>query len=100
MKMTVAILGVSLALYIIAPIIVGIAGIGERRGPKVFIQSHHETLYIIGYEITHDDKARQNIVYDRPWFYGLKPRKKDRDEIPLFRNNPNNTEIQRMYDEY
>lgn len=55
----------------VAPIIAGILGIGDKRGPKVFWIKHHELLFTVAYEWVHDENARANISRERAWFYGF-----------------------------
>ena len=62
-------------LYIVFPFIAGLFAIGDRDGPKIYPRSYHTILYIISYEMVRDEKPRQNIELERPWFYGL-PRRR------------------------
>lgn len=62
-------------LYIIFPFLAGLFAIGDRDGPKIYPRSYHTVLYMISYEIVRDEKPRQNIELERPWFYGL-PRRR------------------------
>ena len=59
-------------LYLGFPFIAGLLAIGDRDGPKIYSPTHHALLYIIGYELVRDEKPRQNIESERPWFYGLR----------------------------
>lgn len=61
-------------LYLAAPLIAGLFGIGDREGPRIYAREYHTALYRITYSMTHDDKPR--ILWDageseRPLFYGL-----------------------------
>ena len=58
-------------LYLFFPFIAGLLAIGDRDGPKIYSQTYHTILYRIGYKFMHDEKPRQNIELDRPWFYGF-----------------------------
>jgi len=62
-------------LYVIFPFLAGLFAIGDRDGPRIYSRSYHTVLYRIGYQIVRDEKPRQNIELDRPWFYGL-PRRR------------------------
>ena len=62
-------------LYVIFPFIAGLLAIGDRDGPKIYPRSYHTALYIISYEMVRDEKPRQNIQLERPWFYGLPKRR-------------------------
>ncbi len=73
--------------YLAAPILAGARGVGARRGPVFYPSGLHATLFIIGYESTHDHKPRESIysqLYRRSLFYFLpeRPRSRaERDEI-------------------
>jgi hypothetical protein len=73
--------------YLAAPIFAGANAVGARRGPILYPAGLHSTLYIIGYESTHDHKPRESItseLYYRSIFYFFpeRPRSKDdREEI-------------------
>lgn len=62
-------------LYLLFPIIAGLFSIGERGGPKIYFESYHSILYGISYELTHEDKARASLYYERPIFYGFTGKK-------------------------
>ena len=65
-------------IYIFTPLVAGMVGTYDRRGPKVFFEFHHEILYRIGYSFTHDDKPRVPLT-ERAWFYGLRGQPLDLD---------------------
>lgn len=58
-------------LYAVFPFIAGLFVIGDRDGPRIYLRSYHTLLYMISYEMLRDEKPRQNIEFERPWFYGL-----------------------------
>jgi len=60
-----------LIIYLTTPFIAGLIGTSDRRGPKIFYESHHEILYRIGYSLLHDDKPRVPYAQERSWFYGI-----------------------------
>ena len=62
-------------VYVIFPFLAGLFAVGDRDGPKIYPPSYHTVLYIISYEIMRDEKPRQNVELERPWFYGL-PRRR------------------------
>ena len=64
-----ALLGV---FYAALPLLAGCLAVGDRRGPKVYPESAHEVLYLIGWESAgRDGKPRIGAVGEppRPWFY-------------------------------
>jgi hypothetical protein len=63
-------LGVVL-VYALTPFVAGLVGTYDRRGPKIFAESHHELLYMTGYSLFHDDKPRVPYMRERSWFYGV-----------------------------
>jgi len=63
-------LGVVL-VYALTPFAAGLFGTYDRRGPRIFAESHHELLYMIGYSLFHDDKPRVPYLRERSWFYGV-----------------------------
>ena len=60
-----------LLIYALTPFVAGVFGAYDRRGPKIFAESHHESLYRIGYALFHDDKPRVPYMRERSWFYGV-----------------------------
>lgn len=71
------------ALYLIAPVVVGYRGIGERDGPAFYPRGLHEPLYILGHELATGEKPRlslTSILYDRPLFWGRPARPKSAAE--------------------
>ena len=62
---------VALAVYLVTPFFAGVVGTYDRRGPKIFFESHHHVLYVIGYSFFHDDKPRAPYIRERSWFYGM-----------------------------
>jgi hypothetical protein len=82
-KIVVAILAVA-GLYAFAPFGAGLFNTYDRRGPKLFVESHHELLYMLGYHTAghhrHDGKPRVPFMQERSWFYGIAGRRTlDRD---------------------
>lgn len=80
-----------LCLYVLFPIAAGLLRIGDRDGPRIYFEAHHEILYCIGYAMTHDDTPRETIVYERPFFYGLPRKKRDFTDLKIkesFKNLP------------
>ncbi len=69
--------------YLAAPIFAGANAVGTRRGPILYPAGLHSTLYIIGYESTHDHKPRESIyssLYRRSLFYFLPERPRSKEE--------------------
>jgi hypothetical protein len=64
-----AVLGVVL-VYLLTPFFAGLLGTYDRRGPKIFWESHHQLLYSVGYSLFHDDTPRVPYMQERSWFYG------------------------------
>jgi hypothetical protein len=58
-------------VYLVSPFFAGLAGTYDRRGPKIFLVSHHELLYRVGYSLFHDDTPRVPYRQERSWFYGV-----------------------------
>jgi hypothetical protein len=69
-----AVIGV---LYLLFPFFAGLFAIGDRDGPKIYSSSYHTMLYMISYETVRDEKPRQNIFLERPWFYGFPRKQRD-----------------------
>lgn len=70
-------------LYIATPIIVGATQTGDREGPVLYPEGLHTSLYIIGHEVSFNEKPRQHLdswMYKRPWFYGMPRRLKSNAE--------------------
>jgi hypothetical protein len=67
-------LALAIILYLLFPLVAGLFAIGDRDGPRLYPSSYHTSLYMISYEAVRNEKPRQNLLSDRPWFYGL-PRK-------------------------
>jgi hypothetical protein len=66
--------GVLLLVYAALPLVAGYYMVGDRRGPKIYPESYHRELFIIGWEEGHHvaQKPREpagGFPYDRPWFY-------------------------------
>jgi hypothetical protein len=84
----IAALLVLIVLYVAAPVAAGMFGIGDRWGPRIYVTSFHEVLYLIGWEMTtwHEDGKPRIAIGQRPewrpWFYGLSCRNDDVRRIP------------------
>ena len=66
-----------LLIYLLLPALAGLGDLGEECGPKIYLRSHHNFLYGMAYDLSHDDTSRCGCVfYERPWFYGLPMHKK------------------------
>lgn len=61
----------TLVFYALFPLAAGLFGIGDRDGPKLYLEGHHDLLYSITYSLNHDDKPRVAAGSARPLFYGL-----------------------------
>jgi hypothetical protein len=66
-----AIAAVALA-YTLLPALAGALAWGDRRGPRLYPQGLHTTLYVIGWEAAgREGKPRESAgAGARPWFYG------------------------------
>jgi len=64
---TLAVVGI----YAFTPFVAGLIGTYDRRGPKIFVEDHHEILYRIGYSMAGRGKPRVPFMQDRSWFYGI-----------------------------
>jgi len=73
-KFAIATLAV-VGIYALTPFIAGLLKTYDRRGPKIFLEAHHELLYTFGYYIAghhhHDGKPRVPYMQERSWFYGI-----------------------------
>ena len=61
-------------VYIAMPLRAGVAGIGDRRGPRIYPEFLHEQLYLLGWESGEHMATKPRLSIDpppRPWFYGL-----------------------------
>jgi hypothetical protein len=60
------------ATYLALPVLAGAASVGDLRGPKIYPQSLHTSLYVIGWELAgREGKPRVAIKSPpRPWMYG------------------------------
>ena len=66
-----------LAVYLAAPVIAGRLELGKRRGPVLWPEWLHETLFIIGCESANGYKPRvgwEDAFLRRPFFYGFPER--------------------------
>jgi hypothetical protein len=66
---------VVIGIYALTPFVAGLLKTDDRRGPRIFVESHHELLYRFGYYIAghhhHDGKPRVPYMQERSWFYGI-----------------------------
>ena len=73
-KVVIATLAV-VGIYAVTPFVAGLLKTYDRRGPKIFVEAHHEILYRLGYYVAghhHDDgKPRVPYMQERSWFYGI-----------------------------
>ena len=73
-KLVVAAL-VMVGVYATTPFVAGLLKTSDRRGPKIFVEAHHEILYTFGYYIAghhhQDGKPRVPYMQERSWFYGV-----------------------------
>jgi hypothetical protein len=62
-------------VYALTPFVAGLFKTDDRRGPKIFAESHHEFLYSFGYYLAghhhHDGQPREPFRQERSWFYGI-----------------------------
>jgi hypothetical protein len=68
-------LALIVVLYLLFPTVAGLFALGDRDGPKIYPSSYHTILYLISYEMVRNEKPRQSLLFERPWFYGF-PRKR------------------------
>ena len=67
----------TVAAYIVMPFFAGYWGIGDMRGPLIYPQSYHESIYVLGWEGSpHTEAGKPRVPYPgwqttRPLFYGL-----------------------------
>ena len=61
--------------YVVLPVLAGVYEIGDRRGPRIYPESFHSQLYLIGWEMTDHSEGKPRLrAHDtttRPWFYRL-----------------------------
>ena len=78
-----------MGIYALTPFVAGLLNTYDRRGPKLFVEDHHELLYTIGYYMAghhhHDGKPRVPFMQERSWFYGIQgeriPEQKIREKL-------------------
>ena len=68
--------GVLVIMYLVLPFVMGMYGVGDRRGPKVYPRWYHQELFKLGWEAGNHSEKKPRIPIDgwktvRPWFYGL-----------------------------
>ena len=72
--MVVTLIGVG--VYALTPFAAGLLKTYDRRGPKIFVEGHHELLYRFGYYMAghhhQDGKPRVPYMQERSWFYGIR----------------------------
>jgi hypothetical protein len=61
-------LALAVFLYLLFPIVAGLFAIGDRDGPRIYPSSYHTILYIDSYEMVRNEKPRQSLLFERPWF--------------------------------
>lgn len=61
----------ALAAYFLLPIFTGLMAVGDRRGPKIYIESYHAGMYSFSYELRYGETPRLPALggSERPWFY-------------------------------
>jgi len=73
-KFAIATLAV-VGIYVLSPFVAGLLNTYDRRGPKIFLEDHHDLLYRFGYYMAghhhHDGKPRVPYMQERSWFYGI-----------------------------
>ena len=72
-------------IYALTPFVAGLLKTYDRRGPKIFVEAHHEILYTFGYYLAghhrHDGKPRVPYMQERSWFYGVQGERMPEQEI-------------------
>jgi hypothetical protein len=75
-KIAMVIAAVLVLVYLSGPIIAGIYGIGDARGPRMYPRAIHEGFYSLAYEISFGTDCRvgrDKTMPPRPIFYDLDP---------------------------
>ena len=73
----------AVALYCAGPIIAAALRYPDRRGPLIYPQGYHETVFIISHELFHNgEKPRAPFDRDRPWLYGMNRPLNGRARLP------------------
>jgi hypothetical protein len=63
--------GMVVLLYAVFPFFAGVVDLGrDRRGPKIYLRTHHELLYCIGYGLARSSRPRVPMHKERGWIYG------------------------------
>lgn len=78
---------VFLPVYGFLPVCAGFLGVGDRRGPIIYNQSFHKTLFIIGWEMSSSNVGKPRVPFggwpsSRPLFYGLDLSRADIEKSP------------------
>lgn len=80
-KQTVVYFGLSLLLcYLIAPLLAGMMGYSDPRGPIVYPQHIHRLIQGIGETLASKPRAITPMA-ERPLFYGVKGKEISKDEM-------------------
>jgi hypothetical protein len=65
-------LGVAICIYLFMPVLAGLLGAGDRRGPVFYPEWLHSGLYAVAYEVSFGENARvYHKAPPRPWFYPM-----------------------------
>ena len=71
-------------LYLVFPLIAGLLALGDRDGPRIYPEAYHTVLYMISYEAMRNEKPRQSLEFERPWFYGFPRKRRANNGTPGF----------------
>lgn len=81
-----------MGIYVFTPFVAGVLKTYDRRGPKIFVEAHHEILYRLGYYIAghqeHDGKPRVPYMQERSWFYGIPGERMPERRFPEEQESP------------
>ena len=61
-------------VYLAGPVLAAAFEVGDRRGPRIYLQPLHELVYLLTWEVTSHGESKPRVARNappRPWFYGL-----------------------------
>jgi hypothetical protein len=80
-------------IYVFTPLVAGMVGTRDPRGPKIFVSEHHQILHRIG-EAMAGRRGSKVPMRGRSWFYGIEgestPKRDLRKEIEEYEHRTQN----------
>ena len=67
---------IELVVYLTGPIVAATFEIGDRVGPKIYLEFYHEAVYRLTWAVTPHESRKPRVPFFfrselRPWFYGM-----------------------------